>query len=413
MTIQRYDHLIIDGRIVQAYTPSISSDVAAISKKNRHADWNSSCQSNCVSVWEIHNNKVFLNYLHGEYFMNSDKPIWADWITGRFVIPAGQVVQILSNIGIDHEKVITVEVEKGLVKTITTKDNSDLMHIPDPDPEMFQKFLRRKMSVNATKNKALENKSFHDNQEAYKNLELKAQNGDSDALVQLCEYLVIGAYVERDLTKAVKCFLRTFNKNIALGNDKEINTETIIRELELEKLQNPTVNQDLLRLLLGLVKLENIKNKDEINKSIQLLEDAHKYSCVKWTYYGESRYHGNDSILIKQDRLKALFQFLEAINHGSNLGYGESSLANESVSFNQSRSLYYLSRLFDEGIVVHKNVISSYALALLARKKGSLEAKAFLGELENKLSSTELEEAKSFDVFPKYNQYFPWWHSHD
>ena len=410
MTAQRYDHLILDGAIVQAHTPVIPEGVPEVIYKNPNNFYASNCESGYISVWEIKDTKVYLNYVHGSCTLKTSEPIFANWITDSFYIPQGLVVEDADNIGQTHEKTLCIEVENGYVKNIKIFNNLNLLfnkiHDEKIKIDLMNQYRIRSSEVEE-ENRQVAARDFEENEQQFLKIKVAAEEGDIEAQVKLSEYYLAGSYTKQDIVKAASWYVNALLEEEHGENAKQRDLETIVSVLKEATLLRKEKSHGFSYLLLGMLYFEGIYETKDAQEGYHLMQKtSDDYSCIKWTCYGKTRYHGNARTDIAQDQSKALFQFLEGVNSGS-VGYSF-HLGNSNVTFQQSSALYYLSLLFYEGKVVHQNLISAYALALLANKKGSIEARSLMNDLSKLLTETQINEAEEFDVLPKYNQTCPW-----
>ncbi len=57
------------------------------------------CWRNYLATWAIKDNQLFLNKLEGRYLLVDNTPMLADWFTGEFELPQGDLVDCNIELG--------------------------------------------------------------------------------------------------------------------------------------------------------------------------------------------------------------------------------------------------------------------------------------------------------------------------
>lgn len=75
------------------------------------------CWRNYVAIWAIKEQRLLLIRLEGKYRIINGQPLEADWFTGEFALPQGELVDF--NVELDflpkYEKAVTLKFDSGLL----------------------------------------------------------------------------------------------------------------------------------------------------------------------------------------------------------------------------------------------------------------------------------------------------------
>lgn len=128
MTIQISEKLIFKGEQMQmpvSSSPSLPKDHPRI--VNGDVSFRmSACWRGYVGTWAVKDEKLFLVDLHGDFALDDDTPILADWFTGTIVAPQGEMIHHPGHIGeCLHETDLRITIENGKVVRSETVDNQD------------------------------------------------------------------------------------------------------------------------------------------------------------------------------------------------------------------------------------------------------------------------------------------------
>lgn len=132
MTAQIGDELFLGSRkhALQGH-PTLPLWDPRLSKRPE-SEWRSKdqdcCSSDChrgyVGTWAIRKGQLFLRAVRGVYRLNVDEAIFADWFTGRLIVPRGEVIRRGSmGAGKVFEGEEQIEVQQGVVIQRTVVDN--------------------------------------------------------------------------------------------------------------------------------------------------------------------------------------------------------------------------------------------------------------------------------------------------
>jgi len=134
MTGQQYEELIYNGeKTGMASCPPIPEDhpgIIEISREELLADernreaLSTACWRNYIGTWEIANDQLFLVDIIGRFKKVEPEPIFADWATGKLIIPRGERLQYV-HMGFEsvYEEEVHVTIEKGKVIESHVIDN--------------------------------------------------------------------------------------------------------------------------------------------------------------------------------------------------------------------------------------------------------------------------------------------------
>jgi hypothetical protein len=118
MTAQQTEVLIFDGeRLNMASNPNLNGKAIA--------GWSmdTSNYRGYVGVWEIIENKLYLNEVRGG-FMNEAGPIFADWVSQELHVWKGDLLQYVhAGYSSMYEEDVFFEIERGILKNIRTESN--------------------------------------------------------------------------------------------------------------------------------------------------------------------------------------------------------------------------------------------------------------------------------------------------
>ncbi len=79
------------------------------------------CWRNYVAGWEVLNNQLLLVRLEGKYKLKDDEPIVANWFTGEFELPQGELIDCIIELDfqLKYTKAVTLRfVDGALVESI-------------------------------------------------------------------------------------------------------------------------------------------------------------------------------------------------------------------------------------------------------------------------------------------------------
>lgn len=125
MTAQHVEVLIYNGLKKSMHsTPELPSDDSKVQLLEGDAPVNTACWRGYVGTWEIKNKKLFLNEISGKFKIKRSKPLFADWFTGRLIIPSGELLQYIhGGFGGKHEEEELITIVGGRVIKVEYKDN--------------------------------------------------------------------------------------------------------------------------------------------------------------------------------------------------------------------------------------------------------------------------------------------------
>lgn len=75
------------------------------------------CWRNYIATWEIKNKQLFLVRLEGKFRIIEGKPLFADWFTGEFGLPQGELIDcnVELDFSLKYEKAITLKFVSGVL----------------------------------------------------------------------------------------------------------------------------------------------------------------------------------------------------------------------------------------------------------------------------------------------------------
>ncbi len=82
------------------------------------------CWRNYVASWEIRDEQLYLVQLEGKYRIVAGEPIIADWFTGEFELPQGELVDcdVEQGFHLRYEKVVTLTFMSGVLVKAVVRD---------------------------------------------------------------------------------------------------------------------------------------------------------------------------------------------------------------------------------------------------------------------------------------------------
>lgn len=82
------------------------------------------CWRNYLATWEIHNNQLLLVRLEGKYKLADGNALVADWFTGEFELPQGELVDCNVELGfqLKYTKAVTLRFVAGVLVESILRD---------------------------------------------------------------------------------------------------------------------------------------------------------------------------------------------------------------------------------------------------------------------------------------------------
>lgn len=82
------------------------------------------CWRNYVATWEIRDNQLFLVQIEGKYRLVNGEPIVANWFTGEFELPQGDLVDCNIELGfqLKYTKAVTLHFVSGVLVESIVRD---------------------------------------------------------------------------------------------------------------------------------------------------------------------------------------------------------------------------------------------------------------------------------------------------
>ncbi len=82
------------------------------------------CWRNYIATWEIRNNQLMLVRLEGIYKFADEKPLVADWFTGEFELPQGELIDCNVELGfqLKHTKAVRLRFVAGILVESLLRD---------------------------------------------------------------------------------------------------------------------------------------------------------------------------------------------------------------------------------------------------------------------------------------------------
>lgn len=136
MTAQMRERLILEGKETgMAYCPPIPQDHPNIERldhedaRNTSRDsfiFSTACWRQYLGTWELKDGRFYLNDIDGIYRMQSDEPLFADWVTAVLRIPEGeQLHYVHMGFGSVYEFERHIKIVDGLVVDERLIDNRE------------------------------------------------------------------------------------------------------------------------------------------------------------------------------------------------------------------------------------------------------------------------------------------------
>jgi len=74
------------------------------------------CWRRYVGMWEIRNQKLYLVGISGKYKLEATDPLFAEWFTGKLIIPRGEMLQYIhAGFASIYEEELHLGIDKGVV----------------------------------------------------------------------------------------------------------------------------------------------------------------------------------------------------------------------------------------------------------------------------------------------------------
>lgn len=136
MTAQIHEDLIYNGEeLSMAFCPPLPeghpriktlSDEEVKAMKGGGIMFSTVCWRRYIGTWEIKDNRFYLVRLEGQYSLDGDEPLFADWFTGVLRIPQGRMVKYVhTGFKTEYEREVHIEIDNGIVTKTQTINNSD------------------------------------------------------------------------------------------------------------------------------------------------------------------------------------------------------------------------------------------------------------------------------------------------
>jgi hypothetical protein len=131
MTPQIPEQLILNGveKPILYFCPSLPENHPQIldvgTQKLSFIHGSSACWRRYIGTWEIKQDKLYLVGLSGQFKLVDNIPVFADWVSGKIIVPQGDVlIHDICYAGLTiYEKERHLIIEKGVVLETLTKRN--------------------------------------------------------------------------------------------------------------------------------------------------------------------------------------------------------------------------------------------------------------------------------------------------
>jgi len=128
MTAQMPERLIIDGEpAMLTFCPPLPFGhprLIQVDEEEASNTFSTACWRGYIGSWEIKEGRFFLCGLCGQYKLQGEEPLFADWFTGVLRIPRGRMLHYVHmGFGSVYEKELHIKIEKGVVVKSHVVDN--------------------------------------------------------------------------------------------------------------------------------------------------------------------------------------------------------------------------------------------------------------------------------------------------
>lgn len=102
---------INDSRIVEL----TSAELESIDSNGIYLS--TACWRRYIATWEVRDNQLLLVQLEGRYRLAGDEPLLAEWFTGEFELPQGELVDCNVELGFElkYTKAVTLRFDAGIL----------------------------------------------------------------------------------------------------------------------------------------------------------------------------------------------------------------------------------------------------------------------------------------------------------
>jgi hypothetical protein len=106
--------------------------------------FSTACWRRYVGTWEVKGGRLYLNGVAGLFTLSEGEPLFADWVSGRLVVPRGELLSYV-HMGFEsvYERELHLRVEAGVVVETRELDNRREPDGPGPEPRSWLKRLLR------------------------------------------------------------------------------------------------------------------------------------------------------------------------------------------------------------------------------------------------------------------------------
>lgn len=123
MTTQISERLIYNGTETKLrFCPELPKNHPRIIETLDRELCSSMCFRMYVGTWEVKDGKLYLINISGKYELDSDEPLFADWITGAIIFSRGEFLKFVGRYQI-HEEDVRLTIENGILKHLEIIDN--------------------------------------------------------------------------------------------------------------------------------------------------------------------------------------------------------------------------------------------------------------------------------------------------
>ena len=93
--------------------------------RGRSGIWRSTaCWRGYIGTWEIRDGRLYLVDLQGEFALESDRPVFADWVSEVIVVPRGELLgYVHMGFASVYEEELHISVSDGVITGRTVLDN--------------------------------------------------------------------------------------------------------------------------------------------------------------------------------------------------------------------------------------------------------------------------------------------------
>ncbi len=104
---------------------------AAAGSSGGEADFvfSTACWRGYIGKWEIKDRRLYLVHIVGQYQLEGDEPLFADWFSGVLRAPKGEMLEYVHmGFGSVFEQETHIKIENGIVTKTRTIDNRGKQH---------------------------------------------------------------------------------------------------------------------------------------------------------------------------------------------------------------------------------------------------------------------------------------------